>query len=188
MRAYLVGLTAIAAVTAVASPCSAQGFRAEVHGGWDRVNADEVDDSGIVYGLGLGYDFAVGEKAFVGLDFSLDDSTQKECATGAILAGDELCVRAGRDIAAGIRAGTKIGDDGKLYALAAYTNARFKSQYKSPAGVVTREGENLDGFRLGAGYQHRIAGNAYGKVEYRYSNYEADISRHQVLFGVGIEF
>lgn len=188
MRAYLVGVTAVMAMTAFVAPCSAQEFRAEVHGGWDRVNADQVDDSGIVYGVGLGYDHAIGEKAFVGVDFSLDDSSQKECATAAILAGDELCVRAGRDLAAGVRAGTRIGENGKLYALAAYTNARFKTRYTSPAGIVTRDGENLDGFRLGAGYQHRIAGNAYGKVEYRYSNYEADIDRHQVLFGIGLEF
>lgn len=172
---------------ALASPCFAQA-RVEIHGGWDRVNSEELDDSGVVYGLGAGYDFSLGDKAFVGVDFSLDDSSQKECATAAILAGDKLCVRAGRDIAAGVRAGTKIGEDGKLYALAAYTNARFRSRYTSPTGVVTSEGENLDGFRLGAGYQHRIAGNAYGKIEYRYSNYEADVDRHQVLFGVGLEF
>lgn len=188
MRAYLVGLTAAVAMMAVASPCSAQELRAEIHGGWDRVDADQIEDSGIVYGLGLGYDHALGDRAFVGVDFSLDDSSQKECAGGAVLSGDELCVRAGRDIAAGVRAGTKIGENGKLYALAAYTNARFKSSYRSPAGVVTREAENLDGFRLGAGYQHKIAGNTYGKVEYRYSNYEAGVDRHQLLFGVGLEF
>jgi len=28
----------------------------------------------------------------------------------------------------------------------------------------------------------------YGKVEYRYSNYEADVTRHQALMGVGVKF
>ena len=84
--------------------------------------------------------------------------------------------------------GIKVGEAGKLYALAAYTNARFKTRYTTPAGAVTRDAENLDGFRIGAGYQHRIAGGAYGEVEYRYSNYENDVSRHQVLLGVGVKF
>jgi outer membrane immunogenic protein len=122
------------------------------------------------------------------VDFSFDDSTQKECRTAALVNNDELCLRAGRDLAAGVRGGIKVGEAGKLYALAAYTNARFKTRYTTPAGVTTRDAENLDGFRLGAGYQHRISGGAYGKVEYRYSNYEAGVDRHQVLFGVGVEF
>ena len=188
MRAYLVGLSAIVAVTAMASPCSAEGFRAEIHGGADRVNGNDRGDTGLLYGVGLGYDLAVGNRAFVGADFSFDESTQRECEASALVTNDELCLRAGRDIAAGVRGGVMIGERGKLYALAAYTNARFKTRYTTPAGVVTREADNLDGFRLGAGYQHKIAGNAYGKIEYRYSNYEAGIERHQALVGVGFEF
>ncbi|HEX8400560.1 MAG TPA: outer membrane beta-barrel protein [Allosphingosinicella sp.] len=188
MRAYLVGLSVIAAMTAFASPCSAEGFRAEVHGGFDRVNSDEEGDSGAVYGIGLGYDLAVGNGGFVGVDLSFDDSSQKECEVGSIVANDELCVRAGRDLSAGVRGGIMLGERGKLYALAAYSNARFKASYTTPTSATTREGANLDGFRLGAGYQHKIAGGAYGKVEYRYSNYEADVDRHQVLLGVGFEF
>src|SRR4028119_2062148 len=98
MRAYLVGLSAIVAVTAMASPCSAQGFRAEIHGGFDRVNGSDRGDSGAVYGIGLGYDLAVGNGAFVGADFSFDESSQKECEASAIVTNDELCLRAGRDL------------------------------------------------------------------------------------------
>ena len=141
-----------------------------------------------MYGVGFGYDLNVGKKAFVGLDFSIDDSTMKECERSSILANDELCLRAGRDLAAGVRAGVNVGEKGKLYALAGYTNARFKFAYTTPAGVTTSYGSNLDGFRLGAGYEHGFGSNAYGKVEYRYSNYENDISRHQVLVGVGLNF
>jgi outer membrane immunogenic protein len=188
MRAYTFALSAVIAATVIASPAAAEGFRAEIHGGWDRVNAEDVGDSGVVYGIGLGYDMKVGERAFVGADFSIDDSSQKECEAGALVNNDELCIRSGRDLAAGIRGGTLIGERGKLYALAGYTNARFRTSYTTPAGVTTRDAANLDGFRLGAGYQHRVAGNAYGKVEYRYSNYEAGLERHQVLFGVGVEF
>ena len=188
MRASLILATSLIALAATATPASAEGFRAEIHAGWDRPKADGFKDNGVVYGVGLGYDFNVGQNAFVGVDLSLDDSTMKECETSAILANDELCLRAGRDLAAGLRAGVNVGTGGKVYGLAGYTNARFKASYTTPAGVRTSEGENLDGFRLGAGYQHALSGNTYGKVEYRYSNYENDVSRHQVLFGFGMNF
>jgi outer membrane immunogenic protein len=187
MRAIAVALTSLVALAA-ASPAVAEGFRAEIHAGWDHVSADGPDDDGVAYGIGLGYDFAIGQKGFVGLDFSLDDSSMKECETSVLAANDTLCVKAGRDISAGIRGGVKVSEAGKLYALAGYTNARFKSRYTTAAGVTTSDGANLDGFRLGAGYQHDFAGGVYGKVEYRYSNYEAGLERHQALLGVGLNF
>ncbi len=187
MRSYLAVLTSAVALLA-ATPAAAEGFRAEIHGGWDHTSADDEGDSGVLYGIGIGYDWDIGQRGFVGVEANLDDSTMKECETGSIIANDELCLRAGRDLAAGIRAGVNVGDGGKLYALAGYTNARFKFAYTTPAGVTTREAENLDGFRLGVGYQHALGGNTYGKVEYRYSNYEQDITRHQVLLGVGVSF
>jgi outer membrane immunogenic protein len=190
MRTSIIAITSLIALAATATPASAADgqFRAEIHAGLDHARTDDFNDEGVLYGVGLGYDLNVGKNAFVGIDLSADDSTMKQCEAGAIIANDELCLRAGRDLAAGIRAGVNIGESGKVYALAGYTNARFKFAYTTPAGVTTRDAENLDGFRLGAGYQHALGGNTYGKVEYRYSNYEQDISRHQVLVGVGISF
>jgi outer membrane immunogenic protein len=194
MRTSIIIFTSLVALVATATPAAAKGeFRAEIHAGLDHTRADDIatddfDDSGVLYGIGLGYDFDIGKNAFIGVDLSADDSTQKECATGAIVANDKLCLRAGRDLAAGLRAGFNISERGKVYALAGYTNARFKFDYTTPAGVRTVDGENLDGFRLGAGYQHKLAGNTYGKIEYRYSNYEQDITRHQVLVGLGLTF
>ncbi len=195
MRASIIAFTSLIALAATATPAAAADgqFRAEVHAGWDHTRTDGIynddfSDSGVVYGIGLGYDLNVGRNTFIGIDLSADDSTQKECARGALVANDTLCLRAGRDLAAAIRAGVNVSDRGKVYALAGYTNARFKFDYTTPAGVRTVDGENLDGFRLGAGYEHKLGGNTYGKVEYRYSNYEQDITRHQVLVGVGVNF
>jgi len=187
VKKYLIVLAATAAAVA-ATPACAEGFRAEVHGGWDHASADEQGESGIVYGIGLGYDLPVGERATVGLDLSADLSTVDECETSVIVTNDRACLDAGRDLAAAIRVGYKVSEPGTVYALAGYTNARFRFDYTTPAGVTTRDGENLDGFRLGAGYQHAFGEKAYGKVEYRYSNYENDVSRHQLLLGVGINF
>ena len=193
MKTYLYALAAVA-VLAAAAPASAEGFRAEIHGGWDHVRADgpginnNDSDSGIVYGIGAGYDFRIAPKVELGIDLSADLSTMEECETGVVVANDRACLDAGRDLAAAVRLGYKVSPKGTIYALAGYTNARFRFDYTTPAGVTTRDGRNLDGFRLGAGYQHAFGEKAYGKVEYRYSNYENDVSRHQVLLGVGLNF
>jgi len=193
MKTYLYALASVA-VLAAAAPASAEGFRAEIHGGWDHVRADDGavnsndSDSGIVYGIGVGYDVRIAPKVELGIDLSADLSSMEECETSVIVANDQACLDAGRDLAAAVRLGYKVTDRGTLYALAGYSNARFRFDYTTPAGVTTRDGRNLDGFRLGAGYQHGFGEKAYGKVEYRYSNYEADVTRHQVLLGVGINF
>ncbi|HEY0131141.1 MAG TPA: porin family protein [Allosphingosinicella sp.] len=194
MKTYLYAFAAVAAIAAAAAPASAEGFRAEVHGGWDHVRSDgpginnDDSDSGIVYGIGAGYDFSIAPKVELGVDLSADLSTMEECESSVVLANDRACLDAGRDLAAAVRLGYKVSDRGTLYALAGYTNARFRFDYTTPAGVTTRDGRNLDGFRLGAGYQHDFGKRMYGKVEYRYSNYEAGVTRHQALLGVGVKF
>jgi outer membrane immunogenic protein len=188
MKIYLYALASVAVLAATATPASAEGFRAEVHGGWDHARASGEGDSGLVYGIGAGYDFAISPKAEIGLDLSADLSSLEECEVGVVVTNDRACIDAGRDLAAAVRLGYKVGERGTVYALAGYTNARFRFDYTTPAGVTTRDGRNLDGFRLGAGYQHALGEKAYGKVEYRYSNYENDVSRHQVLLGVGLNF
>jgi outer membrane immunogenic protein len=194
MKTLLYALASVAALSAAATPAAAEGFRAEIHGGWDHVRADngsinnDDSDSGIVYGIGLGYDVAIAPKVELGLDLSADLSSMEECENNVVLANDLACLDAGRDLAAAVRLGYKVSDRGTLYALAGYTNARYRFEYTTPAGVTTRDGRNLDGFRLGAGYQHDFGERMYGKVEYRYSNYEADVTRHQALIGVGVKF
>ncbi|HEX8308047.1 MAG TPA: porin family protein [Allosphingosinicella sp.] len=194
MKTTLYALASVAVLAAAATPAAAEGFRAEIHGGWDHVRADgpginnNDSDSGIVYGIGAGYDFRIAPKVELGVDLSADLSSMEECESSVILAGDRACLDAGRDLAAAVRLGYKVSDRGTLYALAGYTNARFRFDYTTPANVTTRDGRNLDGFRLGAGYQHDFGKRMYGKVEYRYSNYEADVTRHQALIGVGVKF
>ena len=188
MKKVLIALAATTAAFAVATPACAEGFRAEVHTGLVIVSADDDNESGILYGIGLGYDIALSPKWEVGIDLSADLASTEGCATSVIVANDRACVDAKRDLAAALRVGYKVSEKGTLYALAGYTNARFRASYTTPAGVTTRDSANFDGFRLGAGYQHAFGDKLYGKVEYRYSNYEGDITRHQGLIGVGVKF
>jgi len=175
------------AAFAAATPAAAQP-RVEVHGGWDRIQSGGVHEDGVLYGVGVGYDVPIGRNAFIGADLSADLSTGEQCETGVIVANDRTCIEAGRDLAAGVRVGVNVTPRTAIYALGGYTNARFRLDYTNPANVTTSVSENLDGFRLGAGIQQRFGRNAYAKVEYRYSNYESDTTRHNVIVGLGLTF
>ncbi len=188
MKKVLIALAATTAAFAVATPAAAEGFRAEIHTGLDVVAADDDSETGIMYGIGLGYDFAITPKMELGVDLSADLASTEGCETSAIVANDRACFDAKRDLAAALRLGYKVSEQGTIYALAGYTNARFRAAYTTPAGVTTRDSANFDGFRLGAGYQHDFGEKLYGKVEYRYSNYEGNIERHQALLGLGVKF
>jgi outer membrane immunogenic protein len=46
----------------------------------------------------------------------------------------------------------------------------------------------VDGVRVGVGAQYQFSKTIYGSVEYRYSNYQDNLSRNQVLTGIGYRF
>ena len=87
-----VALTAVATAALAATPALAQapqGPRVEALVGYDapriRVNDSGINgtfkDEGVVYGVGAGYDFALGNRASLGVDVEASDSTVKEKPT-----------------------------------------------------------------------------------------------------------
>lgn len=167
---------AIAAAAAVSAPAFAQeaapftGAHAEVLAGYDALDTNSAGlgtPDGFLYGLNLGYDFQAGS-AVLGIEGEVSDSTTERAG-----------VETDRDLYIGARAGFLIGDLGLAYVKAGYTNARFEA-----AGI----GDEADGVRVGGGIEYKLGGNLLLKGEYRYSNYEADLERHQVLAGLGIRF
>lgn len=174
--AVVLGATPALAQEASAAPAAVAGPRVEALVGYDRVKALGEHDGGVLFGIGAGYDFAVGSGVSLGADVEATDSTQKEGAAGA-------SVNAGRDLYAGGRVSFAVSPKANLYVKGGYTNARFKAD----DGVDTFS-QNFDGYRLGAGGQLTVAGKAYVGAEYRYSNYEQGLSRHQVALTVGTRF
>ncbi len=189
----IVASVALAGAAFIAAPAAAQtagttgapsGGRVEAVVGYDRVRVDLSDlgtndtfkDEGALYGVGAGYDFALGNGSSLGVDVEATDSTARESAGGA-------SVKAGRDLYAGGRVSIGIAPNSNVYLKGGYTNARFKA---SAPGVS--DSENLDGYRLGAGAQFGLGGKAYVGGEYRYSSYENDVSRHQIAATVGTRF
>lgn len=195
----------IAMVMGLAAPAFAQdvpveqapftGARAEAILGYDRV-ADGEDNSngkdGLLYGGAIGYDAQVGG-VVLGVEGEITGSTVKTRTNNLLTAGDNVRVKAGRDLYAGARVGFVISPDTMIYAKGGYTNARFNTDYRVGTARI-EQGDNLDGFRVGAGIERKLSGNAYVKGEYRYSHYgeldgyNIDLDRHQVLAGVGVRF
>lgn len=175
-----------AAVVAMPTAAHAQAY-VQVQTGLDSVSVEGESEEGVAFGGAVGYDFSLTDNWFAGVEGSIDDSTTEACASDLFYLGDKLCAKTGRDLSAVARLGTKLGEKSQVYVLGGYTNARLKVTYNDGEATYS-EADNGDGFRLGAGYRLNLSENMFGKLEYRYSNYEGDFSRHNALVAVGMSF
>ncbi|MCE7796170.1 outer membrane beta-barrel protein [Sphingobium sufflavum] len=137
---------------------------------------------GLLYGGVLGYDVNL-NGAVIGVEGEFTDSDTKYNVGAASLRTD-------RDLYAGARLGGQVTQNVLLYAKGGYTNARFEL-HDSTGGTFTKTGQNLDGYRLGAGVETTYRGLT-GRVEYRYSDYGkyqgVNLNRHQVAAVLGYRF
>lgn len=190
----LVAFAACTALAGLATPAVAQtaqaptGPRVEALVGYDALRVDledfgvddELKDNDLFYGLGAGYDFAVSPGVSAGVDVEWSDSNNKEDFDD----GEENAeIRTGRDLYAGGRVTLPVSASTNVYAKAGYTNLNIKGEVD---GVD--DSFDLDGYRLGAGAQFGIGSNAYVGGEYRFSDYEEDVTRHQVAATLGMRF
>ncbi|OYX66416.1 MAG: hypothetical protein B7Y88_04990 [Sphingomonadales bacterium 32-64-17] len=216
-RALLIaGLSSIA----LATPAMAQdnstftGPRIEGVVGYDSTrpgsstdidNADDIDQSidDVAYGVGIGYDFAVGG-AVLGVEGEyLESEASTDYDTTNFDNFGVSNIDAGRDLYVGVRAGVLATPKTLVYAKGGYTNARMNVLASDNTTDVGTD-VNLDGWRVGGGVEQAFGENFYGKLEYRYSNYEkgefeapsglesdrfdVDLDRHQVMVGLGYRF
>ena len=164
-------LAAAWATPAFAGPFS--GGNVAVIGGFDHAEFAGNSGSGVLYGVGAGWDFQSGGGGVFGVQLEANDATTKDCSIG-------VCIRAGRDLYAGLRGGGVINNKTLLYVLAGYSNARVT--------VDGFGGTNLDGIRGGIGIEHQPGNNWFFRFEGRYTNYEQGFERWQGVAGVGIRF
>jgi outer membrane immunogenic protein len=193
--ALAAGLVAAPALADPAGPpAPASGFRVEALAGYDTSVFPGLlkDPEGILYGVGVGYDFALGNKVRLGLEGEASDSTGRSCLSSLIAVGDRLCTESGRDLYAGARLGLLTGKSTLLYIKAGYTNYRLSTEYDpgpSPSTIGLSSGAgNADGLRAGVGAEFALGRRAFVKAEYRYSQYENDFDRHQGVIGLGLRF
>ena len=171
----------------------------------DGINVDRDQNAeGLIYGAAIGYDVDMGG-VVLGAEAELTDSMADSNYSDPYTNFGLGTVDAGRDIYVGARVGFKAQPSTLLYAKGGYTNARFN--FVGTNGTTNYD-RNLDtdGWRAGAGVEQKLGGNAFAKLEYRYSNYnrgeidfesaniadsdrfDIDTDRHQVMAGVGWRF
>jgi outer membrane immunogenic protein len=195
------------------------GPRVEALLGYDIIGAgSDIDDDstdgdsdidGLLYGVGVGFDFSVGG-AVVGVEGEYSGSNAKtENGDGFGVYGTEQ----GRDLYIGARAGILATTNTLVYVKGGYTNTRTDFFARDNAGNRDEAEVEFDGWRIGAGVEHAIpvsiGSGAFAKLEYRYSNYregnvtfsdaafdidddlpdfDTDLDRHQIVAGVGFRF
>ena len=220
MKKGIALLLAAGSAVAFTVPAAAQddpdftGPRVEALVGYDSVrpgstvdidNADDIDQSidDITYGFGLGYDFDMGS-AVLGVEGEYMRSEAKtDFDTTGFAATGIRNIDAGRDLYIGARAGLKVTPRTLAYVKAGYTNATMDVLATDNTTDVETD-LNLDGWRAGAGVEHKITDTVFLKGEYRYSQYQegeveapsglesdrfdVDLDRHQFVVGVGARF
>lgn len=212
-------LGAVVVVALVSTPALAQdivpsfdGPRIELRAGWDQPDvrvtlSDGVNrisrsgsKSGATYGGEVGYDFSTTNKLIIGAYAGIEGSTTKSC--GELYGEDRLCIRAGRNITAGVRVGAVVTDSLMIYGKGGYSNGRASVDYKDFELILADENlhRNFDGFHIGGGIEASIQGGVYGRLEYVYTKYgrisaaleDANASlrptRHQVVYAMGLRF
>lgn len=194
MRTYFAAALIAAAVAAPAmaqdgAPPTFTGGHIEAITGVDRVRANGSGKTGVTYGIAGGYDFQARSGAVFGIEGEAADASTDACTRGVIVAGDRLCATAKRDLYAGGRVGFTAGST-LIYGKAGYTNLRIGGSYDDGTASTANDfsaSRNLDGVRVGGGLEKNL-GRVSVKAEYRYSNYEDGVSRHQGVVGAGIRF
>jgi outer membrane immunogenic protein len=174
----LAGTAALAATPAFAQTndngTAFSGGHVEAITGYDHVS--DGGGSGILYGIGAGWDYRT-RNAVVGIEGEVLESTTGDCA-------GNICVDASRDFYIGGRVGVVVAPRVLLYGKIGYTNARVEVT----AGNVS-DSTNLDGVRGGAGLEWQFNNSRLSlRAEYRYSNYEQGVERHQGTLGLAFRF
>ncbi|TFI60025.1 porin family protein [Sphingomonas parva] len=198
------------------------GPRIEGLVGYDILKSGESDDDGVdtssnngdesiegvSYGVGVGYDFDLGN-VVAGVEAEYADSSGEQEADETLDGINfSSSVETGRDIYVGARLGFRAAPSTLVYVKGGYTNTSIEANYET-AGDRFEFDTNVDGWRLGAGIEQLFGPNLYGKLEYRYSNYnnldfsdnfdldnfeaedfdtDINLDRHQIMAGIGFRF
>lgn len=181
---FLAAPVAVLASVMAATPALADsGPRVEALVGWDRVSLDEgqyglgtYSKSGFSYGGAVGYDWALAPLVSVGVDGEIDGSTARYNYGGS-------GVQTGRDLYIGGRATLSVTPITNIYAKVGLADARISAN--TPGVYMTG---THDGVRFGVGVQQSLAPHVYALLEYRHTSYQDDLSRNQLLTGLGFRF
>ena len=230
MKKFVAALAAASAI-AVAAPAFAQdamsdettsparnfsGLSINTVIGWDHLRSGSSNDidtnrdikqslNGIVFGGGVGFDVPLGDRLTLGAEAEGTTSSARWDNNNGVANTFNLGrVKAERDFYAGGRLGFAMSPKTLIYVKGGYTNARF-ALAGNGGGFSSERRLDTDGWRAGAGIEQKLGNHGFGRLEYRYSNYQKgefdfnddvpdsgrfnlDTDRHQVVAAVGVRF
>ena len=117
-----------------------------------------IDPTEVTYGAGIGLDAELYKNVVVGVEATLDNVFDR------------------RNVGAAARIGYVVADRALVYGKVGYANWKQTTSAE------------LEGLRLGAGVEAKLAGPVYGKVEYRYTDFNGNVGQHGGLVGLGLRF
>jgi outer membrane immunogenic protein len=150
--------TALAALALVATPAMASDFA----GPRVEVTAGADDVKNGVDTTDIAYGAALGYDLQFGKVVAGVDATAANVFDKA-------------DLGVGARLGYVLNENVLAFTRVGYTN-------------LERPAADLEGLTLGGGLEVNVAGPVYGKIEYRYTDFDAGVGRHGGLVGVGFRF
>lgn len=169
---------------------------------------------GVDYGAEIGVDARIIGPISLGAYAGIDASSVKRCQDDTItefgVGGDSACVKAGTGYTAGLRAGFDPGG-GLIYIKGGYSHAKIHVTETCFAAICGADPDPVElletrggvsGWHIGAGVELDVTRSFYVKGEYVHHQYKkmhsiladafptdkANITREQVLFGVGMRF
>lgn len=117
-----------------------------------------IDTTDVAYGVGAGLDAELYKNIVVGVEANVDNVLDR------------------RNVGASARLGYVVADTVLVYGKVGYSNWKQ---------TTTAE---LEGLRLGGGLEAKLLGPVYGKVEYRYTDFNGNVGQHGGLVGIGLRF
>jgi opacity protein-like surface antigen len=213
MRKAILLLPLLASVSA--TPALAQvSVRAEVKAGYDEPRArvrigttiapEDFGFGGLAVGGELGADFNISNAILVGPYAGVDLTGANGCVHERFFEGDEFCLKAKRNLYAGLRAGLVVSEIGLLYLKGGFSRGTLRATYDDgdpDADLDFVERDTMSGHHFGAGVEVNVTPNAYLKAEYIHTKYKDAFrsvlggvvqtfhpTRNQLLAGVGFRF
>ncbi len=156
---------------------------------WGGVSAGINLDGGSLSAVGrLGFDSSIGKGAFMGLGLGIGKDGAKDCVRGYFVPGDNVCVKAGRDISAEARLGAVTSGGSKIYALGGYSNLSVKATVSYQGSSASSPSTKLNGVVVGAGFETPLGEKMFLRTEFRYGNYESGVTTKSIMPTIGFKF
>jgi outer membrane immunogenic protein len=178
------------AVATLASPVLANdapftGATVSARLGYDNINLGGFDASGVQYGVGVGYDFAVSPNVRLGVLGNVDFSSADVNGRVGL---ETFNISAKRDLEAGVRLGYVVSPAALLYAKTSYANVAATGTTNLLNILTSSQSDTSSAFRMGAGAEFAVTKAFFVGAGYDHTFGDRGGNRDRLTASVGVRF